>query len=201
MKVSEQCEAKTLNSLFALMQEYESYGFHLLHAIITIGLKLNLNNDEFKPISLVMSKLFTEKNSDALEAMSAIGHLNPDQISESDLQKMCSYLEYARRYHCKYMVYAMAVMAINNAMPENGYKYVVKALGLIGENFNTYNADDDEKSDIVYECLQLAGILYEMKPELREEQAIKDWKELADDVETFNDQKKGFEIGRLIAKN
>lgn len=201
MKVSEQCEAKTLNSLFALMQEYESYGFHLLHAIITIGLKLNLNSDEFKPISLVMSKLFTEKNSDALEAMSAIGHLKPDQISESDLQKMCSYLEYARRYHCKYMVYAMAVMAINNVMPENGYKYAVKALGLIGENFNTYNADDDEKSDIVYECLQLAGILYEMNSELREEQAIRDWKELADDVETFNDQKKGFEIGRLIAKN
>ena len=86
-------------------------------------------------------------------------------------------------------------------MPEYGYNYAVKALELIGQNLNTYNAGDDEKSDIVYECLQLAGILYEMKPELREEQALKDWKELADDGETFNDQKKGFEIGRLIVKN
>ena len=95
---------------------------------------------------------------------------------------------------------AMAVMAINNVMPEYGFKYAVKALELIGENLNTYSVDEDEKSDIVYECLQLAGILYEKKPELSDEQALKEWKELADDVETFNDQKKGFEIGRLIAK-
>lgn len=200
VKVSELCGAKILTSIYELLQEYESYGFHLLRAIIMIGLKMNLNDEEFKPMSLVMEKLFTENNSDALEAMSAISLLKAEQISEADLEKMCNYLEYARRYHCKYMVYAMAVMALNNVMPECGFKYSVRALELIGQHFNSYNVDDDEKSDIVYECLQLAGILYEMKPELREEQALKDWKELADDVETFNDQKKGFEIGRLIAK-
>ena len=200
VKASDLCDTKTLTSVYELLQEYESYGFHLLRAIIMIGLKMNHSNEEFKPMSLVMEKLFTENNSDALEAMSAIGHLNADQISEADLEKMCNYLEYARRYHCKYMAYAMAVMAINHVMPEYGFKYAVRALELIGKYFNSYDIGDDEKLDIVYECLQLAGILYEMKPELREEQALKDWKELADDVETFNDQKKGFEIGRLIAR-
>lgn len=200
VKVSDQCDEKVLNSVYALLQEYETFGFHLLCYIVPVGLKLNLNGEVFIPMLLVLKKLFSEDNSDAEEAMSAIGHLKTEQISEDDLKKMCDYLEYARRSHCKYMIYAMSVMTINNVMPEYGYKYAVKALELIRTYFKTYNADDDEKSDIIYECLQLTGILYEKKPELRDEPVLKDWKELADDVETLNDQKKGFEIGRLIVE-
>lgn len=187
-----------LIKVLGVLESYEGNQFRLLNCLIAISRHLGIKDKIDLYTNKVIDKLLSEKKGEAIEALSAAPYLKKTEIQKSHLKRMHNYLRYARRFHAKYVVQMFTVLVCNDRMPKLHYKDTLEVLRIIDDYIETYSINEDEKSDIIYECLILVGLLYERMPELRKKEIVKNWVAYAKNDDIFNDQRKGFAVGRAL---
>ena len=129
----------------------------------------------------------------ATDTIAALAMLERGQIADSLFDVVSSYIRYARRYHVRFLIQFLWVVVKKDKLAAQDYACCLKVLKdvghLVGKNYDT---DDDQSSDIIYECFVLAGVIYAKREALRTDPVILSWKELAENDEVFNDQRMGF---------
>lgn len=101
-------------------------------------------------------QLMSEDAGAATDAIGALAMLERNQIPDSLFDTVSGYIRFARRYHARYLIKWLWVMALNDKLTEADYECCLKVLEdvghLLGRNYET---DDDQSSDIIYESFVL----------------------------------------------
>lgn len=106
--------------------------------------------------------------------------------------------DFAKKYFDIYpSVFTIEEYNDKEKLTEADYGCCLKVLEDVGHLVGrSYETDDDQTSDIIYESFVLAGMIYAKREELRDNPVIQSWKALAENEEVFNDQRMGWRKGK-----
>lgn len=192
------CDDELEDRIDNVMSDYETYGFPLLAILIRVNRDRNRDNVVAKYIEVLIKKVTSENRPEKEDVFRAAEFLKKGDINDEVLNKLYSYIEFSRRATGKYVIRFMTVLLLYEVIVFEQFGIILKALDIIEEDGFFSAMSEDEKSDYVYECMKLLGVVTTKYPEWVDKELKTKWKELLMDGETFNDQLQGYYKGRAL---
>ena len=192
------CDDDLKDRIGSAMSDYEAYGFPLLAILIRVNRDRNRDDVVAKYIQVLIKKVTSENRSEKEDVFRAAEFLRKGDVSDDDLNKLYSYIEYSRRATGKYVISFMTSLLLYEVISYEQFGIIKKALDIVEEDDFFLAMSEDEKSDFVYECMKLVGVITTKHPEWFDKESKEKWQELLVDGETFNDQLQGYYKGRAL---
>lgn len=192
------CSREVFESLFSTLLRYAEYGYQDLFILAFVAKQID-KTEKLKPY--ITHQLFSRSVDGITDKLGALLIVFDYSFDQNLMSKIESYIEFASSEDVASYVNFISALIKEGIYPlqnkdtsnhtngkyfESRWKWLGALLLNIAENMKS-TKDIVTMSDIEYEALRLVQQLVEEYPAYKETDAVKRWKEINDNENTFND--------------
>lgn len=188
------------NNLYIVLKRYTEYSFHVLYPLSRLAKAIN-NVDDLAPI--ITKNLFTGTITGTVDALSALFQVETVFFDENLMTKIENYVEFANSEDIPAYINYIATLIKDGIYPlddkstalENKSKQPLSRNQQLSDMLMNItikiknNEDISFITDIEYETIRLVHEIVKRYPDTKDSAAVAKWKEINDNVDTFNDVK------------
>lgn len=184
-----------LERLYKQLYIYAGHGFYLLYTLSLVAKEIGRLEDIR---SMVVERLFAKDSNGLVDALSALVQLQNYAYDDDLVKKIESFVEFVNSDNvAAYINYITTIVKDGIYQLNSGdhaskvkvsanYKRLESMLNNLAVKVKT-DYEASTMADIEYEALRLVQQLIQKDPTLKKSEAVKKWKAINEDPETFND--------------